>query len=645
MNTDKKQHAPPTFTADDFKGETVYKYLYEIKNQFEQSLEIDRITAMAAALKVKRFSANWRAYKNWRKQLEKKEPSENADDVAYSEFEDQPYQIMTGVWTANDETGVWRIGANNQRDYACSHMIMPIELIYGVDTGQYRVKLKFKRGGRKKSEEIIVDINKLSNSKTIVDALTPFGVSVTSGSRANAMVDYIRDILDMNSGIIPIKESVSRMGWNRDGFFPYTSEAVFDAEPFRGVYNCIRQVGKYSEWMKEALDARTYSIPARIVLAASFASVLVKPLGISPFFVHLWTVESETGKTVSLMLGVSVWGDPTPNGALFPSFKMTSVGAEIMAGFLHSMPVFIDELQLAKDNRGNVKFNVYELASGGGKLRSNKNLGLDSTRTWQNVFITSGESRIVKETDGEGALNRVIDVECHADNKAIRDGHRTANALKRNYGFAGKDFILHLTQSGQEDRARELYEKFYLECQSNDATDKQSMAAAAILTADALATEWIFKDGRALTVKEIAEFMKSKKSVSLMERGYEMICGWIAINAAHFDEPPEGSTIDRYGVFKPFQGRERGVAVIPRHPMFDEICKKFELDQEGILSHLKSNGLILTSKKGFTKTCWINGISQNCVWLRLPGEPEEAGTFSNTDSYPQCNRYMPIEPL
>lgn len=625
MNTEQsKKNTAPDFTQEDFLGEKVYQYLYEIPNPFLQETEKNRLIALAASVGFKRFTPMWNAYKKFRQLGHNQQQDDGVEN--YSDFEDQPYQIVTGPWTANDETGVWRVGPNNQRDYACSHMIMPIELIYGVDTGRYRVKLRFRRNAKRKAEEIIVDIDKLSNSKAIVDALTPYGVSVTSGSRANAMVDYIRDILDINTEIIPIKQSVSRLGWNQNmtGFFPYVGEdAVFDSDPFKPIYGCIRQIGSYEEWKKEALDARTYSIAARAVLAASFASVLVEPLGISPFFVHLWAVTSGTGKTVAQMLGVSIWGNPLLNGPLFPSFKSTSVGIEVMAGFLHSLPVFMDELQLAKDSRGSVRFNVYELASGGGKLRSNKNLGLDAMRTWANVFITSGESRIVKETDGEGALNRVIDIECRADDKAIRDGHRTANALKKNYGWAGKDFIEHLTAPGQLDRARELYEGFYQSCQENDTTDKQAMAAAALLTADTLATEWIFKDGNALTVEEIAEFLKSKESVSLMERGYEMICGWVAVNAARFQEPTEGDTLDRYGVFRDYQGGVKNVAAIIRHPVFDKVCNEYGLDQEGILSHMRTKGLIVVPKKGFDKTTRINGIPQHCIWLKLPDRAED----------------------
>ena len=123
-------------------------------------------------------------------------------------------------------------------------------------------------------------------------------------------------------------------------------------------------------------------------------------------------MDSGTGKTVAQMLGASVWANPTAGGAYFQTFKSTSVGVELMAGFLHSLPLFLDELQLARDRHGRVNFNVYELAAGSGKLRGNKSLGLDYTPKWANCFITSGETPLVGETDGAGAVNRVVDIEC-----------------------------------------------------------------------------------------------------------------------------------------------------------------------------------------------------------------------------------------
>ena len=86
------------------------------------------------------------------------------------------------------------------------------------------------------------------------------------------------------------------------------------------------------------------STTARVILAASFASPLLEVLGALPFFVHLWGVDSGTGKTVALMLAASVWGDPAV-GAYIKTFDATVVGHEKTAAFLNHLPLCLDELQ------------------------------------------------------------------------------------------------------------------------------------------------------------------------------------------------------------------------------------------------------------------------------------------------------------
>ena len=596
------------FTYEDFDSGRVFEYLSSIKDPYEQGMEERRAAVLAEELKFKGFKALFRKYRDKLKAVSLPMITENG----ISDFGDQPFELNTGEWTA-DESGVWRYGGSNGNViYACSHPIMPIQRLHGVDTGLIKIRLAFRRGygHRKVWNEIVVDARDISSANKIVDRLSSVGVSVTSGERANALVDYLRDMLDLNQDVIPEVKSVSRMGWNEEGFSPYTKGIVFDsADSFAGTFKAIAQVGSYDTWKTEALDARSYSITARIVLAASFASVLVEPLGCLPFFVHLWGMDAGTGKTVAQMLGASVWANPAVGQAFFQTFKGTSVGFEMMAGFLHSLPLFLDDLQLAKDKHGNVVFNVYELASGAGKLRSNKALGLNYTPTWSNCFITSGETPIVSETDGAGAFNRVIEIECMASEKAIKDGHKTANVLKQNYGWAGHDFVSHLMEENQKERAAELYEEFFKECTESDTTDKQAMAAAVILTADALATEWIFRDGKALTVKELGEFLKTREAVSLADRGYEIICDWVAVNASKMRGQTEAG--DCYGLV------EGNMAYIIRS-VFNRVCAENAINPKALLSHLRTKGLIETGGKGYTKAKWIGGQSPNCVWLKLP---------------------------
>ena len=45
------------------------------------------------------------------------------------------------------------------------------------------------------------------------------------------------------------------------------------------------------------------------IVASSFASVLIELLHINPFIVHLWG-KSGTGKSVTLIIAMSIWGNP-----------------------------------------------------------------------------------------------------------------------------------------------------------------------------------------------------------------------------------------------------------------------------------------------------------------------------------------------
>lgn len=601
----------PPFTVADFRSGAVFEWLETIASGFQRTRAEYALRDLAKKLKFNGFPQMLKEYRNELKRSGSM--VYRADGV--SEFADQALDLNVGEWTA-DESGIWKYDNNGRQLFACSHPVMPVMLLRSIDTGLMKVKLAFRRSysGKKPWSEVTVPVSRISKAADIV-ALADSGISVTSGERAQNLVDFLRDALDLNQGVIPEVKSVSRMGWNEDGFAPYLGDVAFDsADSFRPIYRAITKSGDFSQWLEEARDARTYSVTARIVLAASFASVLVEPLGCLPFFVHLWSMDSGTGKTVAQMLGASVWANPAAGGSFFQTFKSTSVGVELMAGFLHSMPLFLDELQLARDRHGRVNFNVYELSAGSGKLRGNRSLGLDYTPKWSNCFITSGESPIVHESDGAGAVNRVIEIECKAGQAVIRDGHRTANALKRNYGHAGRMFIDELTRPKAMERAGEIYERHYTNCIQSDTTEKQAMAAAILLTADELATEWIFRDGRALTAAELGEFLKEKSAVSASERGYSYICGWIAANERQFEDDVERG--EHYGLFRD------GYAVINR-AIWERVCQEAGISSKALLSHLKTKGLLLISGKGYTKNCRIDKhVSVPCVWLRLPADED-----------------------
>lgn len=299
------------------------------------------------------------------------------------------------------------------------------------------------------------------------------------------------------------------------------------------------------------------------------------------------------------------------------SFNSTVVGQEKLAAFLNHLPMIVDELQLAKDSRGKLNFNVYALAEGVGRTRGTKEGGVDRTATWSNCILTNGESPLTTQGAGAGALNRVIDLECSPNKKVIEDGPGTANLVRKNYGFAGRDFVEKLYSDNNLERAEELHKKHFKALSDCDATEKQAIAAALILTADELATQWIFKDGRAITGDEIGEFLMSQDAVSIGRRGYEFFCDWVAQNANRLREGQEQG--EAYGIL------EGNYACIIRS-LFIKVADENGFPHKALLSYLKERRLIDTRGRAMTKCKRVNGIKTECVCLCLEGpevDPDE----------------------
>lgn len=608
------------YTFDDFLSSKPYEELYKyISMPFIFQTEKAKVAKNAADVGFKGFMSTLKIF------LEAEQNEKRRNMIPNQTEFDGPYQELDcGEWHSTD-WGIYRETAYGSREVACSHAIMPVERLVNIDTGEVKLKLAYKRPGKdRKWQTTIVGKDVVSTSRTIVQ-LASQGISVTSNS-ASALVDYLNDIENRNYDVIPEAKSIGRLGYiEGEGFSPYVDDLVFDGDAsFRNLYNAVQSRGSEIEWLKIALECRKMSVTARILLAASFASPLLSIVGSLPFFVHLWGVDSGTGKTVALMLAASVWGNPAV-GSYTQTFNGTKVGQERTAAFLNHLPLCLDELQLTKNGKGQSNFDVYQLAQGVGRARGKKTGGVEAAPTWSCCFLTTGESPITSGSAGAGAVNRVIDIECTSGTVAINDGHRVANALKNNYGHAGRTFIEKLYASEKiREEVRNIYQDIFRQLCTGDSTEKQAMAAAAILTADLMATAWIFKDDANLTVEEIKSFLASKEAVSAGNRAYDWLCDWVATNVNHFNTDEAEAVGEVYGVL------EGKIAYIIRG-VFDRVLQEAGFSTSATLSYLRSNNLIETrSGKGYTKTKRIGQTIPQCVWMRL----ERASDTTEEDMLP-----------
>lgn len=598
------------YTLEDFGGEEPYAHLYSFcSSPFLYKRQMGKMAANAAKVGFKGFKGVMKAYEESMKAEYRRNLVPNQ-----TEFDDQLKELDCGEWHAAD-WGIYREKQFGVREIACSHAIFPLERLVNIDTGEVKIKLAYKRPGRdKKLQTTIVGKDVLATSRTIVQ-LASQDISVTS-STASALVDYLNDVENLNYDVIPEAKSIGRLGYiEGEGFSPFVEDLVFDGDAsFRNLYSCVKSRGSITAWHDIALECRKMSVTARILLAASFASPLLSVVGSLPFFVHLWGVDSGTGKTVALMLAASVWGNPAV-GSYVQTFNGTQVGQERTAAFLNHLPMCLDELQLTKDSRGKSNFDVYQLAQGVGRVRGNRQGGTDKVSTWSNCFLTTGESPLTTVSSGAGAVNRVIDIECTAGSKVITDGHRVSGVLKNNYGHAGQVFVRKLYESEEGlEIIREMYQETFRELCAGDSTEKQAMAAAAIITADRLAMHWIFDDAaKPLTVAEISEFLASREAVSAGRRAYDWLCDWVASNVNHFNTDDGAAVGEVYGVL------ESNVAYIIRG-VFDRVVQEAGFSASATLSFLRSNRKIETRGKGYTKTKRIGRTTPQCVWLYLQTE-------------------------
>lgn len=592
-----------SFEKDDFLTTTPYEALYAYhKEPFTHAAKMEELAAYSVSKGFKGFKT---MYKKYVESLKAQSGTIYIDNV--TNFTNQPLELNAGDWEA-DDGGIFKKNGYND-EVACPHPIMPVERLVNIDTGEEKLQLAFRKGTIWR--KIIVSKTVLASSNKVTE-LAGSGIAVTS-QNARAFIQYISDMENMNYYLIPEKKSIGRFGYIPDeGFSPFVDGLIFDGDVnFKAMFQTVRSRGTEAKWLETAAEVREMSTTARIILAASFASVLLEPLNCLPFFVHLWGVDSGTGKTVALMVAASVWGDPAV-GSYVKTFDGTVVGMEKTAAFLNNLPFCLDELQLAKDSKGRTTFDVYKLAQGVGRTRGNRSGGVDLTPTWRNCILTTGESPLTGTASGAGAVNRVIDIECKSAQAVIKDGMRISGAVKRNYGFAGRKFVERLYQPGVIDQVSERYRELFRILSDRDTTEKQAMAAAAIILADELACQWIFGGTQQpLTIEQISEFLASKAAVSAGDRGYKYLCDWVTQNSNKLCGRSDNPNVEVLGAL------ESGRAYIIRS-VFERILQDAGYSTAAMISYLKQENLIETRGRANTRGKRINGIPTECFCLRLP---------------------------
>lgn len=608
----------PDYTAEQFYDTTEpYEFLYQFRdNKFLLKQMVQKMKAKAGAVGVKCFIALWDAYQEMMAQ-------KSGVMLANStQFDGQEMELFSGEYIC-DENGVFLVDKYGYENTICRHPLMPVERLVNIDSGEERLKLAYKKGRVWRS--IIVEKSVIASSSSILQ-LAANGIMVNS-ENAKALSTYILEMEQLNYELIPEQKSVGRLGWiGEHGFSPFVDDLVFDGETnFKHIFNAVKPEGSRNAWLYAMQDLRKEKSPGRLFLAASFASAILEPCGLLPFFLHAWG-GTETGKTVGLMIAASVWACPKM-GEYISTFNSTLVGQEMTASFLNSLPMCIDELQI-QSSSGIRDFDriIYQLTEGVGRTRGAKTGGLQKMNTWKNCIITNGEHPISNANSGGGAVNRVIEFEC--DEKVYSDLVGICSVIQSNYGFAGREFVEYLQTDGAFDRVNALQKEYYRELLKSDSTDKQAASASAILAADHIATELIFKDGNNLTVADLEKIMAKKKEVNVNNRALEFIYELVERNPNRFKANEFG---DYQGEV---WGKSEETCIYIIKSVFDREMGNGGFNSTAFLAWAKRNDIIITDNGKRTKKARITGSATNCVCIKKNLNEFEPAQFEEMDMLP-----------
>ncbi|RGC35153.1 DUF927 domain-containing protein [Hungatella hathewayi] len=591
-------------------AETVFKELFSQEDEIKKARLMLDLEDRAEELGVKtKFRTMLNAYKRVEKEMQKRGDNSPSLVENWTNFTGPYDNMRCGLWIASDR-GIYSQKDGGLEETACYHPILPVERLKNLETGDEQLRLAYKRNNR--WEEMIVPKDLVATASKIT-SLSKRGVAVTS-ENAKLLVRFLSDVENFNDNEINVQYSSSKLGWIKGGFIPYDKDIVFDGDSrFKQVFESIEERGSRAKWYSHVKQLRsTGRLEIKFMMAAAFASVLIGPLGALPFFVDLWG-ETEGGKSVTLMLACSIWANPDESRYI-GDFKTTDVALEARADLLNNLPMMLDDTSKTSARiRDNFEGIVYDLCSGKGKSRSNKELGMNRENRWKNTILTNGERPLNSYVSQGGAINRILEIEC--GEKVYQDPQKTAEIIKQNYGFAGHEFVQALKDIGME-KVMEIQQEIQRQIHDDEKMQKQSISLSIVLTADRIATDYLFQDGQYISLDEAKTVLMDRNELSDNERCYQYILGEIVINGSKFD--PMTQTNEKWGVI------ENGYAIIYNN-VFESICSKGGFSKKAFLSWADKNGLIQTESGRLNKTKKINGNVFRCVFLKMENDMDKDG--------------------
>ena len=345
------------------------------------------------------------------------------------------------------------------REKVCTAPIIITQRGRDTDTGHMQVEVAWTEppgpdGGRPSWRYHTVERAVLFDGRKLV-SLISFGAPVTSVNSAD-IIRWLTAFEDTNQHKIPLSNGAARLGWQKDGSFLLPDSHIrtdeqlklklFPTDGMDPIMRSLRTGGTWEGWLDVVDTLREHPL-AMLAIYASVASVMQHITRCSNFAVD-WSNETSSGKTTSLRVAASVWGYPADDhdeGFIY-SWDSTKVWVERAAGFLHSLPLILDETKRVR-NKQQVAEVLYDFCSGKGRGRGTLQ-GVQQVNTWNTVLLSTGEQRLTSFTNDGGIRARVLAVQGAPISGPANTARKVADSVRgrlyAHYGHLGRRVVQYL---------------------------------------------------------------------------------------------------------------------------------------------------------------------------------------------------------
>lgn len=230
-------------------------------------------------------------------------------------------------------------------------------------------------------------------------------------------------------------------GWHDEKFI-YPSDNVDNGTDYTKMF-CMR--GDKNIWL-DTLKKVFTKVPVSITLGTVLAAPIIKICGERHIQLAL-IAPSMRGKSAVIKMAMSVYGNPNE---LKNTFNSTANAINDLGWRFNDLPCWIDEFQAANKNiKEQIDVLIYNYENGRSRLRLSKVGDQRDTYEFTGARIFSAEQSLLKQSSGQGAYTRLIELEYNAvcDKETAFMIHKI---VPRNYGFFGKAWIDYVERHQEE---------------------------------------------------------------------------------------------------------------------------------------------------------------------------------------------------